>query len=237
LFSLILGVVVPHLPFVLWVVDVTFIFVVPADPTGSTTMLSTTIPSGRIPSRGRNNMTSPRTGSASAPVNHDLSFYRPPRALLSTPLALQQRHSLSAVPPLLMGQLLHSSSSSLTCATSLKESSLHEDVPRTNKKRVMSVATASLYMNKARNAMKENDQMVYLDGPQIYSCAHCRTHLTSHDDIVSKSFHGRHGTCCTQIVAVPAVTPLWLTMIVLFLRACMSFSSSSSSSSRPCLSL
>ena len=35
--------------------------------------------------------------------------------------------------------------------------------------------------------------MVYLDGPQIYTCGQCRTHLTSHDDIISKSFHGRHG--------------------------------------------
>lgn len=33
----------------------------------------------------------------------------------------------------------------------------------------------------------------YLDGPQVYSCTQCRTHLTSHDDIISKSFHGRHG--------------------------------------------
>jgi len=46
---------------------------------------------------------------------------------------------------------------------------------------------------KARNAQKINDAMVYLDGPQVYTCAQCRTHLTSHDDIISKSFHGRHG--------------------------------------------
>jgi hypothetical protein len=201
LFSLILGVVVPHL---LFGSLMPFLFCF-ADPTGSTIMLSTTIPSGRIPSRGGRNMTSPRTGSTSAPVNHDLSFYRPPRPLLSSPLALQQRHSISAVSPLLLGQLQqHSSTSSLTCATStsLKVSALHQGAPRTNKKRVMSVATASLYMNKARNAMKENDQMVYLDGPQIYSCAHCRTHLTSHDDIVSKSFHGRHGTGRARIAHI-----------------------------------
>lgn len=35
--------------------------------------------------------------------------------------------------------------------------------------------------------------LVYLDGPQVYACAQCRTHLTSHDDIISKSFYGRHG--------------------------------------------
>ena len=46
---------------------------------------------------------------------------------------------------------------------------------------------------QSRSARKLNDSMVYLDGPQIYTCAQCRTHLTSHDDIISKSFHGRHG--------------------------------------------
>ena len=46
---------------------------------------------------------------------------------------------------------------------------------------------------KARDAQRVNDSMVYLDGPQVYTCAQCRTHLTSHDDIISKSFHGRRG--------------------------------------------
>lgn len=46
---------------------------------------------------------------------------------------------------------------------------------------------------RCRDAQKANDAMVYLDGPQVYTCAQCRTHLTSHDDIISKSFHGRHG--------------------------------------------
>lgn len=44
-----------------------------------------------------------------------------------------------------------------------------------------------------KKAQQENDAMVYLDGPQVYTCGNCRTHLTSHDDIISKSFHGRHG--------------------------------------------
>jgi hypothetical protein len=30
-------------------------------------------------------------------------------------------------------------------------------------------------------------------GPRVYACGTCRTHLTSHDDIISKSFHGRTG--------------------------------------------
>ena len=45
----------------------------------------------------------------------------------------------------------------------------------------------------SKKALMENDAMVYLDGPQVYTCGNCRTHLTSHDDIISKSFHGRHG--------------------------------------------
>ncbi|KAJ6892906.1 protein yippee-like [Populus alba x Populus x berolinensis] len=28
---------------------------------------------------------------------------------------------------------------------------------------------------------------------RIYSCKHCRTHIALYDDIVSKSFHCRHG--------------------------------------------
>ncbi len=57
-----------------------------------------------------------------------------------------------------------------------------------------------------KNARRENDAMVYLDGPRIYTCGECRTHLTSHDEIISKSFHGRHGKLqlvrinCTLIV-------------------------------------
>lgn len=52
---------------------------------------------------------------------------------------------------------------------------------------------------RARSAQRINDSMVYLDGPQIYTCGQCRTHLTSHDDIISKSFHGRHGKCSRRI--------------------------------------
>ena len=28
---------------------------------------------------------------------------------------------------------------------------------------------------------------------RVYSCCHCRAHLASHDEIISKSFQGRHG--------------------------------------------
>jgi hypothetical protein len=50
-------------------------------------------------------------------------------------------------------------------------------------------------MALSKKAQLENDSMVYLDGPQVYTCGQCRTHLTSHDDIISKSFHGRKGEC------------------------------------------
>mmetsp|Transcript_12678 Transcript_12678/g.17326 ORF Transcript_12678/g.17326 Transcript_12678/m.17326 type:complete len:113 (+) Transcript_12678:160-498(+) len=33
----------------------------------------------------------------------------------------------------------------------------------------------------------------YLSGPRIYSCSNCRTHCADHDEIISKSFQGRHG--------------------------------------------
>ena len=54
-------------------------------------------------------------------------------------------------------------------------------------------ASTALAKARSRDAQKANDAMVYLDGPQVYTCGQCRTHLTSHDEIISKSFHGRHG--------------------------------------------
>ena len=58
-------------------------------------------------------------------------------------------------------------------------------------------------------ALKENDSMVYLEGPRVYSCAHCRTHLTNCDEIISKSFHGRSGRAFLfdNCVNVTAGTP------------------------------
>lgn len=60
----------------------------------------------------------------------------------------------------------------------------------------------------AKDALKLNDTMVYLEGPMIYTCGECRTHLTSHDEIISKSFHGRHGRAylfdhCVNITTGP----------------------------------
>jgi hypothetical protein len=33
----------------------------------------------------------------------------------------------------------------------------------------------------------------YYEGPQIYCCIDCKTHLALHEQIISKSFHGRGG--------------------------------------------
>jgi len=34
---------------------------------------------------------------------------------------------------------------------------------------------------------------VYLTGNKIYGCKNCKTHLSNHDDIISRSFRGQHG--------------------------------------------
>ena len=33
----------------------------------------------------------------------------------------------------------------------------------------------------------------YLEVPQIYACSSCGTHVTSNDQVISKSFNGKHG--------------------------------------------
>lgn len=55
------------------------------------------------------------------------------------------------------------------------------------------VVSSDVARAMSRHARHENDMMVYLEGPSIYACSECGTHLSSHDDIISKSFHGRHG--------------------------------------------
>eukprot|EP00657_Telonema_sp_P-1_P000640 TRINITY_DN1122_c0_g2_i1.p2 TRINITY_DN1122_c0_g2~~TRINITY_DN1122_c0_g2_i1.p2 ORF type:complete len:114 (-),score=19.40 TRINITY_DN1122_c0_g2_i1:279-620(-) len=34
----------------------------------------------------------------------------------------------------------------------------------------------------------------YLNGPRVYECASCHTHLADCDEIISRSFQGRHGS-------------------------------------------
>mmetsp|Transcript_364 Transcript_364/g.761 ORF Transcript_364/g.761 Transcript_364/m.761 type:complete len:291 (-) Transcript_364:194-1066(-) len=71
------------------------------------------------------------------------------------------------------------------------------------------IAHDPIMRERARTALEMNDSMVYLDGPQVYACQQCRTHLTSHDDIISKSFHGRRGRAYLfdQCVNVTEGTP------------------------------
>ncbi|KAI1310990.1 yippee-like protein [Xylaria venustula] len=33
----------------------------------------------------------------------------------------------------------------------------------------------------------------YLNGLKIYGCKHCKTHLSNHEDIISRNFRGQHG--------------------------------------------
>ena len=73
-----------------------------------------------------------------------------------------------------------------------RRTSLPTDLPRSQSDSQILLGD-SLAKAKCKDALRVNDSMVYLDGPQVYTCAQCRTHMTSHDDIISKSFHGRHG--------------------------------------------
>jgi Yippee zinc-binding/DNA-binding /Mis18, centromere assembly len=73
-----------------------------------------------------------------------------------------------------------------------RRSSLPAELPQSQSDRQL-LLNDSLAKAKCKDALRVNDSMVYLDGPQVYTCAQCRTHMTSHDDIISKSFHGRHG--------------------------------------------
>lgn len=34
---------------------------------------------------------------------------------------------------------------------------------------------------------------VYLDSSKVYGCKKCKTHLSNHDDIISRNFRGQHG--------------------------------------------
>jgi len=63
---------------------------------------------------------------------------------------------------------------------------------------------------------KTLDTDIYLEGPRVYTCSQCRTHFTSHDDIISKSFHGRHGRAylldqCVNISTGPPEDRLLIT--------------------------
>ena len=74
-----------------------------------------------------------------------------------------------------------------------KDKTKHSSSSNNNNNRRKQMAQDIHNRALSKRALLENDSMVYLDGPQVYTCGNCRTHVTSHDDIISKSFHGRHG--------------------------------------------
>jgi hypothetical protein len=90
-------------------------------------------------------------------------------------------HNMSTVTPCNKDKAKHSSSSS--------NSNSNNNNNNRRKQMAQDIHNRAL----SKRALLENDSMVYLDGPQVYTCGNCRTHVTSHDDIISKSFHGRHG--------------------------------------------
>lgn len=160
---------------------------------------------------------SPRSGATAASVNQDSATYQLPRTGFASPLT--HRHSIALLssqrslvreqlpsrsltkspaelmPPLTVtygGRRGRTNSLTGPCDHAPRGFGLCPSGSITEGK-AMSTTSASLAKARARSAQKENDAMVYLDGQQVYTCAQCRTHLTSHDDIISKSFHGRHG--------------------------------------------
>lgn len=132
---------------------------------------------------------SPGSSSASSRGNPSLligqsspSAYHRPTAPRSSSLVIRRRRSPG-------GSSEHQHDNSLASGSPTDSGKILSSSPLSPRRSLVdSVARA-----QSRSARKLNDSMVYLDGPQIYTCAQCRTHLTSHDEIISKSFHGRHG--------------------------------------------
>eukprot|EP00536_Pseudo-nitzschia_multiseries_P002038 jgi/Psemu1/251252/estExt_Genewise1Plus.C_270048 len=153
-------------------------------------------------SHGRNSFVSPSPGSSSVSSrgNHSLLIGQPssptvrhPTAPRSNSLVLRRRRFLETNQD-------HASDPDHGSIASSPRRSLLDSIART----------------QSRSARKLNDSLVYLDGPQIYTCAQCRTHLTSHDEIISKSFHGRHGRAylfhhCVNVRIGPAEDRLLMT--------------------------
>mmetsp|Transcript_8111 Transcript_8111/g.16854 ORF Transcript_8111/g.16854 Transcript_8111/m.16854 type:complete len:308 (-) Transcript_8111:359-1282(-) len=132
---------------------------------------------------------SPGASSASSRRNPSLLIgqpspqnYRHPTAPRSSSLVLRRRRASAG-----NNELQHNMS--LASGGSAETEKLLPSSPLSPRGSLLDSVTRA----QSRSARKLNDSLVYLDGPQIYTCAQCRTHLTSHDDIISKSFHGRHG--------------------------------------------
>jgi len=90
-------------------------------------------------------------------------------------------------------------------AAALLPSLVARKSPKPHKRLLRSAAARA----QSRSAQRINDAMVYLEGPAVYCCGECSTHLTTRDDIISKSFHGRHGRAflldsCVNVTIGPA---------------------------------
>ena len=144
---------------------------------------------------------SPRTGAATAPVSLPTSSEltsitsRTP-SLLGSQLSSSSFQSSQSGGQNLSISLPSSPRSPITRRRRLHSGEHTMSSPgtpgRASRKPILNASTA-MANAQSRSAQKFNDSLVYLDGPQIYTCAQCRTHLTSHDEIISKSFHGRKG--------------------------------------------
>jgi len=147
---------------------------------------------------------SPSTGGTASPVampNLGLP-YSPRRSLTqgATGSSGMLMHSFSSSSSLVLNPGLHlvpGMSGTISRARSHSGAvspHLPDPFSIASSRKSISDASVALAKEKSRSARKLNDSLVYLDGPQVYGCAKCRTHLTSHDEIISKCFHGRHGT-------------------------------------------
>ncbi|KAA8624868.1 Yippee zinc-binding protein [Pyrenophora tritici-repentis] len=59
-----------------------------------------------------------------------------------------------------------------------------------------------LQPNPQQHSIKDSDHLhitmgltynIYLNSSRIYGCKNCKTHLSNHDDILSRNFRGQHG--------------------------------------------
>jgi hypothetical protein len=171
--------------------------------------------------------TSRRTGAASAPVSHvRLSYLDSPggqgrpisshASLLGTQLSASSLPSSPAAAALLTVHPPRTPTPTRRRSRSFGQNNMEEQPSPGNRARASprspsgrKLLNDSAAKAQSRDAQKVNDGMVYLDGPQVYTCGNCRTHLTSHDDIISKSFHGRHGRAylfdqCVNVTIGPA---------------------------------
>lgn len=162
---------------------------------GESPRASTRIRRSRLMSPGSPPSAIPRETSSDPASPLQLIFRSPSGSSpLSSPRPMEHSSPLASSPGVL---LLPPVSPRRRRSSSVTESSMDSHFSSPPQKSASGLPTRQAIRPEARarsrDAQKVNDSMVYLDGPQVYACAQCRTHLTSHDDIISKSFHGRHG--------------------------------------------